>query len=109
MKRKSERIIKSFYVINFDVNRKKMVKYDIIPYLLQEYDSIKNKKDIPKTLDDVKAWIDSKAMYQWWSRCEYEIILSGWPYTDIQEKWDVYGQVKMNIDIISEIFFDIVN
>lgn len=42
-------------------------------------------------------------MYQWWSRCEYEIILVDWPCQKKSEKWDVYKQVMMNIDIITEI------
>lgn len=45
-------------------------------------------------------------MYQWWSRCEYEIILTDWPNQKKFEKWDVHEQVKMNIDIITELLIN---
>ena len=42
----------------------------------------------------------------WWARCEYEIIICGWPNTDTQEKWDIHRQVMMNIDIITRILME---
>ena len=48
-------------------------------------------------------------MYQWWSRCEYEIILESWPNTNVNEKWDVHRQVMMNIDIITSMLMNNVN
>ena len=42
-------------------------------------------------------------MYQWWSRCEYEIIISDWPPSGKEEKWDVYKQIEMNLDLITRV------
>ena len=123
---------KEFNVIIHDVNSKEFKSYNIIPYLLRCY---KESKCKPKTFDDFKEFITKNSMYQWWSRCEYEIILGPWPYTsspserydkkgedDIEawkehwkkhlnecEKIDIHYQVMMNIDVITNLFMDIVN
>lgn len=91
-----------FNVIIYDFNSKKMVPYDIIPYLVRCYDKSNDK---PSTFEELKDFIIKESKYQWWSRCEYEIILSDWPNQDKEEKWDVYEQVMMNIDIITNIIF----
>ena len=123
---------KEFNVIIHDINSKEFKSYNIIPYLLRCYKKSKNK---PKTFDEFKKFITKNSMYQWWSRCEYEIILSPWPYTsspserydkegedDIKawkehwrkhlnecEKIDVHYQVMMNIDVITNLFMSIIN
>lgn len=121
---------KEFNVINYDFNSKKVVSYNIIPYLLSRYEKEKNK---PKTFDELKEYIKNWSMYQWWARCEYEIIVSPWPYTlspserakeenNVEawkehwnkhlkecEKIDIHYQVMMNLDIITKIFMEIVN
>jgi hypothetical protein len=53
-----------------------------------------------------KEFIEHKAMWMFWSRCEYEIILSDWPPSGVEEKWDIYRQIMMNIDIITEILME---
>ena len=90
-----------FNVIIQDFNSKEFVSYDIFPYLTHEYEILKNK---PSTYEDFKEFIKAKSMYQWWSRCEYEIILTGWPNTDFHKKIDIYWQIMMNIDVITELF-----
>lgn len=123
---------KEFNVIIHDVNSKEFKSYNIIPYLLRCY---KESKCKPKTFDDFKEFITKNSMYQWWSRCEYEIILGPWPYTsspserydkkgenDIEawkehwkkhlnecEKIDVHYQVMINIDVITNLFMNIIN
>ena len=118
--------MKEFYVINHDINSGNFIKYNIMPYLIESY---RKSKDKPKTVEEFKEFIKKKSMYQWWSRCEYEIILSPWPYktspserydkkgeNDIEawkqhweshlktcKKIDVHWQVMMNLDIITEI------
>lgn len=92
--------MKQFNVIIEDVNSKKFVPYDVIPYLVQCY---YEEKDRPGTLDEFKAFIQRHSMYRWWSRCEYEIILKNWPKGNLEKKVDVHQQVMMNIDAIAEI------
>lgn len=96
--------MKSFNVIIFDINRQKFISYDIMPYLLRQYN---DKKEKPTTFEEFKYFINSEAKYQWWARCEYEMVLSDWPPSGkIAEKWDVYKQVEMNLDIITKLFMD---
>lgn len=95
-----------FNVIIYDFNSKKMVPYDIIPYLVRCYDESNDK---PSTFEELKNFIIKESKYQWWSRCEYEIILSDWPNDKDREKWDVYKQITMNIDIITQIFINTIN
>lgn len=95
-----------FNVIIYDFNSRKMVPYDIIPYLVRCYDESNDK---PSTFEELKDFIIKESKYQWWSRCEYEIILSDWPNDKDREKWDVYKQITMNIDIITQIFINTIN
>lgn len=118
-----------FNVINYDINAKKFIAYDIMPYLVDaynervkryhelnfkastsktqkkfdEYKSALEYWKIPKTFDEFKEFVKNESQYQFWSRCEYEIILSDWPSQSIEEKWDVYNQIMMNLDIVTEI------
>lgn len=125
-------VTKEFNVINYDFNKKEIKSYNVIPYLLSCYKESKHK---PVTFSEFKEFIIDKACYQWWARCEYEILISPWPYTlspsegyhkekenDVEswkehwdkhlkecEKIDVYDQVKMNIDVITNLVMEIVN
>lgn len=95
--------MKSFYVIIQDFNNQEFEPYDVIPYLIARYNEVELK---PVTKAEFRQFVKSESMYQWWSRCEYEIIIAGWPNIDTQEKWDVHKQVMMNIDIITEILMN---
>ena len=122
--------MKTFNVINFNFNKREFEPYNVIPYLVSCYNEEKSK---PKTFTEFKDFIKKKSMYQWWARCEYEIILSPWPYTlspserakeennvdAWKEHWkkhlnecqkiDVHYQVMMNLDIITALVMESVN
>lgn len=98
--------MKSFNVIIHDFNEKTFVPYDIMSYLIKEYNELETK---PSTNKELRDFVEQKALYQWWSRCEYEIILVNWPNKSIAEKWDVYRQVMMNIDIIINVLIENIN
>lgn len=95
--------MKSFNVIINDFNKGTFEPYDVIPYLMREYNKAEHK---PSTFDEFKDFVDKKAKYQWWARCEYEIILSDWPGQRHRSKVDVYHQVMMNIDVVTEILME---
>ena len=92
--------MKTFNVINYDFNSKCFVGYNIIPYLTQCYNEAEIK---PTTIEEFKKFIKARSQYKWWSRCEYEIILLDWPNQKHYKKIDIYWQVMLNLDIISEI------
>lgn len=121
--------MKIFNVIVHNFNSKEFEPYNIIPYLVSRYNKKENK---PKTFDEFKEFVKNESLYQWWSRCEYEIILGPWPYTsspserydkkgedDVEawkehwkkhlkecEKIDVHYQVMMNLDVITNLVMD---
>ena len=124
--------MKQFNVINFDFNAKKFEAYDVIPFFVQKYkdrvdtcyqleqdlqkatseperslyvDALKYWK-VPVDTDEFKKFVKSEAQHQFWSRCEYEIILVDWPCQKIEEKWDIYDQIMMNLDIITQVVMD---
>ena len=92
--------MEKFNVIIEDINTRKFIPYDVIPYLVDQY---KKAKDKPSTFLEFKEFIRKESMYQWWSRCEYEIVLQSWPTGKNEEKIDVYWQVMMNINISTDI------
>lgn len=94
-----------FNVIICDFNSRKMVPYDVIPYLVRRYNEAEVK---PSTFEKLKEFITKESQYQWWARCEYEIILKDWPNESTSEKWDVYKQVIMNIDVVTTILMNVI-
>lgn len=92
--------MKNFYVIVNDFNRKTFIPYDIMPYLIREYNELESK---PSTQEELRDFVEQKSRYQWGYRCEYEMLLVDWPNQSVVEKWDVHKQVMMNIDLIVEI------
>lgn len=92
--------MQSFNVINYDINKQKFEAYNVMPYLIECY---KKEKKKPKTFEEFKQFVKEESMYQFWSRCEYETVLVDWPCQKHEEKWDVYDQILMNLDIITDI------
>ena len=100
-----KQLVKEFNVCVYDCNSKKFITYNIIPYLLSAY----NKKDKkPTTFEELKKFVKDESMYQFWARCEYEIILVDWPCQELSKKIDVYQQIKMNLDTITNILIDLI-
>jgi hypothetical protein len=90
-----------FNVIIQDFNSKEFIPYDVMPYLRRRYKAAKVK---PKTVEECAEFIDKEAKYRFWSRTEYEIILQGWPNNKLQQKIDVYTQIRYNLPIIVNLF-----
>ena len=99
-----EKKIKAFYVIIEKHGRFK--PYDVIPYFVSTYNERKP-KDRPKTFEEFKKFVESWSRYMYWSRCEYEIILSDWPGQRNEEKWDIHRQIMMNHDLVTEILMSV--
>lgn len=96
-----------FYVLIWDFNQQKVKPYNIIPYFQREWkDENKSKFN---SFEDIKKFIDDKARYQFWARCEYEFIVEGWPTSRNRIKLDIYDQIKMNLDLITTVFINSVS
>lgn len=124
------RNIRPFYVINNMYNRYE--KYDIMPRLENVWNRfvdswlelqndpefLKNPDEwwkYPETDDEIKEWVIKELRYMFWGKCEYEMILSSWPYRHLEDgtpilksgeykKIDVFEQAEMNIDLIVQLF-----
>ena len=103
-----KRIIEPYYVLNWDDNKHTVENYNIMPYLIDEWKALKPKqrRETLMDFDKVKDFILKKSMYQFWARCQYEIIISDWPCLKYKEKIDIYRQIEMNIDIIVNHFLN---
>ena len=124
--------MKSFNVIHYDFNSKKFKPYDVIPYFVRQYqgrvstcDELKTELDkatnetqvnlyqdclkywkVPVTFEEFKEFVRKESFYQFWSRCEYEIILVDWPCQKVEDKWDIHDQIMMNLDVITQLVID---
>lgn len=97
-------------VIVYNFNEKKFDTFDIMLYfrqlLLNELTKkhARRKNNFPKNRDDLKAFIVSNSIQQFWCKAEWEIIIKSWPTMDVEQKIDVHRQITMNIDLITELF-----
>ena len=105
--------------------------YNIMPYLQETWEEFKKKAleiskeqpqgdnsywKIPQTREEFRKWIKSQLQYQYWGRCQYEILLLRWPpRTDDnnnitpdtpKKKIDIYEQCEMNLDTITDLFLE---
>ena len=86
------------YFENF--NKRKIEIYNIFDHtgFVKDLQKTLRKSDI--TPDEITESIKRSLMYYFWSKCEWEIILSDWPPSDLfnKEKVSVYDQVMLNFD-----------
>lgn len=64
--------------------------------------------DVDKVIDDtgdyeqIKAEVRISLMHRFWSRSEYEVIVSNWTGYDFEQKIDIWYQLYANLDLITE-------
>ena len=89
-------------VYTYDFNAKKIVIYDIFNH--GTFEKELNELEY-STYEEFKENLKHLLMYYFWSKCEWEIILSAWPPTDDMKeatKIDVYNQVLLNWDVFCD-------
>ena len=91
-------------VLIYDFNSRKIKFYNIFrnDFILEIRNKSKSKKI--KTYLELKEYINNWAKYHYWSKIEYEIAVGGLfsEYPDDFEKMDIYRQIAMNLDRITE-------
>ena len=97
-----KRNIKPYKVISWNFNHDDIEYYDIMPVLIDSNKKIKKNK--PKPFDEIKEFIINESRYRFWSRCEYEVIITGWPKQKREVKIDIFNQIMENIDVITTHF-----
>lgn len=91
-----------WYVYMEDFNKKEIVTFNVfhsytfIESCKKEFRKYQRDKDIARLENEIKGW----AMYCFWSKCEYEIILAPWINREGFEtkKIDIYDQLCLNWD-----------
>lgn len=119
---------KTFNVLRWDPNGDRPVHYDVLPYLrrcleerkkrsktkryqklVTEDPKAKRALGMPCTWEELKEVVKVESQYQFGGRCEYEMILTGWPAQKNDYKIDVHEQIMMNIDIVTDILWEEMN
>lgn len=93
-----------FNVLEFDINSKKPKPYDVLPYFRECWKSKYNKEEketIKKTRSKelFKNYIRAEAHYQFWARCEYEMLVASWPFGSHRLIEDMKEFLKNNPDL----------
>lgn len=88
-----------WWVIVYDPNSRKIESHNC---LAGREETIKElRKKAGEDIETFKSLLKTEMMYYYWSKCEWEIIVSAWPPTIDREeeyKLDVWTQIYMNWD-----------
>lgn len=86
------------YVGNF--NARKIERHNVFDHWKFREDCIENRKKNGKDREAFAERLKRDLMYYYWSKCEWEVIVSHWPSGENfrDEKIDVYDQVRLNWD-----------
>ena len=84
-------------VWTWNFNHDELELYDVVPTFIKSLKSLK-KVDFPRTVDELSKFLDQEAIYYFWSKCEWEMVIHSWPMHKNEEKVDVYSQLKLNWD-----------
>ena len=97
-------------VIIVGFNSKKIETYNIFDHSRFREDLEDNYKHNKNDYDAFCEQLDRDLKYYFWSKCEWEVIVSSWPPMpegkEIEEKIDVYDQVIQNKDIFFKYTWD---
>ena len=89
-----------WYVYVEDFNRNQIRKHNVFNHYYFMDDIKKIYKKHKNDFDTFSKEVKSSLMYYYWSKAEWEIIISSWPERKDfkEEKIDVYDQVMLNWD-----------
>lgn len=88
-------------VLRYDFNSKSIVNFNIFNQeFIKELNTAVRLKEVINILE-LNEYIDKWARYNYWFRAEHEIYVSG-IHEESAEKIDVYRQINMNLDIITD-------
>ena len=90
-------IIIEWYVYYHDSNAQKIIKWNVFNHgtFKNEVNKILQEK---LNKDNFSEKLKREVIYYFWSKCEYEIILSPWTGRADDIKIDVYDQIMMNFN-----------
>lgn len=119
--------MKEFNILLHNFNTNRVEKHNIMPYLVDTYKECKaanfwwpldNTTVMPTHKNELVDFVKRVCKYKYWSRCQYEWLMLGWPYgkldtledchkiLDSSIKIDAWEQIEMNLDAVSDIFIE---
>ena len=98
--------IPSYNVWIWDFNHDSLEPYDVVPRFVESIKQYIKPKNLPKTKEALDKILESDARYYFWSKCEYEMIIHGWPKQNNNQKVDVYKQLRLNWHIFLDFFWE---
>ena len=89
-------------------NRERIETYNIFHHGYFLEDCVKAAKEHRDDFTKFANDVESSLLYYFWGKCEWEIILSGWPPSDQfhNEKIDVFDQIRMNWQVFIRWLWD---
>ena len=93
-------------VLHYNINKQVIEEFDIFNHGGFYKDvTLLLEKDLTK--EEFSDLLDKYLMYYFWSKSEYEILVTGWPpsHKDAEKKIDIYRQIT---DLNWEVFVDYV-
>ena len=96
----------SWKVFVEDWSSGEIVDYDILASGFSE--RIKPIIKKVESFEEFKKELNSILMYYFWSKCEWEVIITGWPPSERVEerKVDVYEQIKLNFEVFAKYIWE---
>ena len=93
-----------WYALIYDINKDKLVNDNILRNELVEKIIKEMRKKKLHNLEELKEYINSWLMYNYWTKSEFEIAITNLYDNNLEkaEKVDIYSQVKPNLDRIVE-------
>lgn len=93
------KLVWNVYVEN--INAQRIEVYNIFQHSSFKKDVLNAYKEYKNDFEQFSEKVRKSLMYHFWSKCEWEIILSDWPPSNNfkKEKIDVYDQVMLNWNI----------
>ena len=94
-----------FYVLLFDPNKKEPIMFNIFDNVVVKEEVIRAlKKKINK--EEFREILYKTCKYVFWSRCEYKMVVTGFPVNDKSEKVDAWFQIEPNLDFLVDYIFE---
>ena len=89
-----------YYVLNFDFNNRKIIKYNVLG---NWEDAIRKMKKKSNSYEEFKELLMREFKYRYWGKAEYEIVATGLTFREeYAAKIDVWSQIEPNFNIVAD-------
>lgn len=96
----------SWKVWRENVNRKSIEEWDIFEHGGFYKDYLEALKLYPTSKELFSKRMKQVAMYYFWSKCEHEVVITGWSNGKTNRKVDIYSQLLLNWDVFVDRIYE---